>query len=262
MTDQPTRIIRCKNCHTAAPDYLTVCPTCGANLGPQPLPYLSIAVAAVAVVLVVWGALAIVPTVKTQSQRAAQWINPPTETPTPTATATPTLIPTATETPTPTVTPSPTLTATPTATATETPTETPTPEPTRPNAPTATATPLPTPTPRFGSIVILAPEDGVQFTGGQLVELKWEPAGELAENEWYAVRMTWLQNGERAFGGTNTKNTSWVIPAEQYYGKADQGTGRVYEWYVFVERVTVNENGEKVGEPVSEQSETRTFFWP
>jgi len=110
--------------------------------------------------------------------------------------------------------------------------------------------------------VLTDPEDGAQFTSGQEVVLKWEPAGELAEDEWYAVRINWLQNDERAYGGTNTKDTFWVIPTEQYYGLADQGTGRVYEWQVFVEKVTTNAAGEKTGEPVSIPSKTRTFFWP
>ncbi len=263
MTDQQaSRIIRCKNCLAAAPDHLQVCPVCGANLKPHPFPYLSIVLWAVVAIAIIGGAFALAPTVKHQSRQVAEFINPPTPTPTLTATFTPTLIPTATNTPTPTSTPTPTPTTAPTNTATPTPTETPTPEPTRPNLPTATPTATATPTPRFGAIVIVAPDDGVQFTGGQPVILSWEPAGELADDEWYAVRMNWLENGERAFGGTNTKETSWQIPPEQYYGKADQGTGRVYEWYVFVEKVVVNENGEKTGEPMSPPSETRTFFWP
>lgn len=263
MTDQPpTRVIRCKNCRAAVPGHLQVCPVCGANLEPHPFPYLPIVLWAVAAVLIIGGAFAIAPAVKHQTRQVAEFINPPTDTPTPTATFTPTLVPTATNTPTPTQTPSPTPTPTATATATPTPTETPTPEPTRPNLPTSTPTPTATPTPRFSAIIITAPDDGVQFTGGQPVILSWQPAGQLADDEWYAVRMNWLENGERAFGGTNTKETSWQIPREQYYGRADQGTGRVYEWYVFVEKVTQNENGEKIGEPMSPPSETRTFFWP
>ena len=46
-----------------------------------------------------------------------------------------------------------------------------------------------------------------------------------------------------------------------YWGLADEFTGRRYEWYVYVEEVTTNENGRKVGKPVSEVSETLSFLW-
>ncbi len=264
MTEQqqPSRIIRCKYCHTPAPDYLRVCPVCGANLEARPFPYSPIAAGIVVAAVIIWGIIVLAPIAKTQSQRVTQFINPPTETPTPTRTATPTLVPTATNTPTSTRTPIPTATPSPTITPSPTPTETPSPEPTRPNLPTNTPAPTATATPRFGQISIVTPDDGAQFTGGQPVVLQWEPAGDLADDEWYAVRMTWLENGERAFGGTNTKDALWQIPPEQYYGKADQGTGRVYEWHVFVEKVTTDASGKKVGEPMSLNSETRTFFWP
>jgi len=96
----------------------------------------------------------------------------------------------------------------------------------------------------------------------QELVLIWDAAGQLAPDEWYAVRLNWLQNGVRAFGGTNVKETFWIVPPEQYYGLADLGTGRVYEWQVFIEKVTTNQAGEKTGLPVSPPSESRIFFWP
>ena len=96
----------------------------------------------------------------------------------------------------------------------------------------------------------------------QFVVLSWEPAGELAKDEWYAVRISWAENGTLSQrGGNNLKETSWQIPADFYWGKADHESGRAYEWYVYVERVTEADDGEKVGEPVSSFSETRVLYW-
>ncbi len=255
-------IIRCKYCRTSAPARLQVCPTCGANLEAAPFASFKAGLA-IALIVVVFAALAaIIPPLQRQSRQVALWLNPPTKTPTPTITFTPTLMPTAT----PTHTPSPASTATPSPTATPThtptPTETPTPAPTQPNAPTATPSPTATPTPPFGSITLLGPEDSARFEKDRELKLSWEPVGQLADDEWYAVRLNWLQDGVRAYGGTNTKDTFWIIPPEQYYGLADLGTGRVYEWTVFVEKVTTDDTGSTSGAPLSPPTEVRIFFWP
>lgn len=111
--------------------------------------------------------------------------------------------------------------------------------------------------------MLLSPSDGEIFVGRvQFVVLRWQPMGPLAENEWYAVRLSWSENGVSAQrGGNNLKETSWQIPADFYWGKADQETGRAYQWYVYIERVTETEDGQRVGEPVSPVSETRILYW-
>lgn len=263
-TDQP-RIITCKYCNQVSQSTYQICPHCGANLEPKPFPYVSWAAGLVTVGLVIWVFLTLNPVIQEQTESVTNLINPPTETPTATVTHTPTLIPTATPTNTPTNTPTSTSTSTPTntpaPTETSTPTETPTPLPTKPNEPTFTPTPTPTPTPRFKEIILIGPEEGERFEAGHQIELKWESVGPLAENEWYAVRMSWLENNVPAYGGTNTKDTSWLVPKEQYYGKADLGSGRYYEWYVVIERTTTDQSGNKNGSPISDPSETRIFFW-
>jgi hypothetical protein len=110
---------------------------------------------------------------------------------------------------------------------------------------------------------LIGPPDGEIFVGReQYVVLSWEPVGLLADNEWYAVRLSWSENGTLGQrGGNNLKQTSWQIPADFYWGKADQETGRAYEWYVYVERVTETEDGQRVGEPVSPSSKTRVLYW-
>jgi hypothetical protein len=110
---------------------------------------------------------------------------------------------------------------------------------------------------------LIGPADGKIFAGQeQFVLLSWEPAGKLAEDEWYAVRLSWSENGSFSQrGGNNLKGTSWRIPADFYYGKADHETGRAYQWYVYVEQVTEMEDGQRVGEPVSPFSDTRVLYW-
>ena len=85
--------------------------------------------------------------------------------------------------------------------------------------------------------------------------------GPLADNEWYAVRMNWLENGQLSFGGTNIKKNFWIVPPDQYWGLADQSTGRKYEWFVFIEEITTDANGQQIAKPASEVSDTASFLW-
>ena len=91
--------------------------------------------------------------------------------------------------------------------------------------------------------------------------LKWADMGPLADNEWYAVRLSWQQNGQLSFGGTDVKETSWIVPPDLYWGLADQSTGRKYEWFVFIEAITTDANDQQVGQPVSPVSDTGNFLW-
>jgi hypothetical protein len=128
-------------------------------------------------------------------------------------------------------------------------------------APTDTPAATPTPTLRYGKPVLLGPEDGQIFgRDGELV-LKWENIGPLADNEWYAVRLTWLQDGQLSFGGDNIKQNFWIVPPDLYWGLADQSTGRKYEWYVYIEAITTDENGQQVGQAASEVSDSASFLW-
>ena len=85
--------------------------------------------------------------------------------------------------------------------------------------------------------------------------------GPLAPNEFYAVRMNWQQDGQLSYGGTNVKENFWIVPPEAYWGKADEFTGRKYEWYVYIEEITTNDSGQEIGRPISETSETYSFLW-
>ena len=120
---------------------------------------------------------------------------------------------------------------------------------------------MPTPTVRFDEIIILGPDDGQHFETEREVLLEWAPVGPLGKDEWYAVRMNWQEGAAPAFGGTNTQDTFWIVPPEQYYGRANAETNRAYNWHVFVEKATEDNNGDIVNIPISVISEERTFFW-
>ena len=261
------RQIRCKVCGRRAKSTLVICPHCGAMLEAKSRPYVLWGITAVVIIALIFGWFQLSPLMFNKVEEVSLAVNPPTPTPTSTFTQTPTATSTFTPTPTPTETHTPTPTTTPTETPSPTPTLTPTPTETlEPGAPTATPVPptptiTPTPTPRFNQPVLLGPEDGKLFARAEELILRWENMGQLGPDEFYAVRMTWQQDGQLAYGGTNVKDNFWLVPTEQYWGLADEFTGREYEWYVYVEQIATDDSGQQVGRPVSEVSESSTFFW-
>ena len=259
------RIIRCKHCNRPSPNNLKVCIHCGSNLEPKPFSFLGLGLTILITGALFYGYAKITPMIQQTSQEVTNLVNPPTPTPTLTMTHTPTLAPTPTSTNIPTSTPTATPTHTPTPTPTDTATATSTPQPTRaalqPTDTPAPPTPTPTPTVRFAVINLLGPKDGERFERGKELALEWEPVGPLGKDEWYAVRLTWIQEGAAAYGGANTKDTFWIVPPSQYYGLADASTGRKYQWQVFIEKVILDASGQTKGIPISPPGEVRTFLW-
>lgn len=255
--------IRCRVCGRSASGILRTCPHCGAYLEPKSLPFFQIVVGAVVLVALTVGFIQVGPFISNSVEQVALAVNPPTPTATNTATTTPTATLTPMPTPSPTESATPTDTPTITLTPTEVPSPTAVPSDTPVGVPTATGTFTPTPsaTPRFGKPILLGPKDGKLFGHHEEVVLRWENMGPLGPDEWYAVRMSWQQDGQTAFGGHNLKDNFWVVPPDLYWGLADEFTGRTYEWFVFIEEVTTDENGRQVGRPVSEVSDHSTFLW-
>ncbi len=180
----------------------------------------------------------------------------PLETPTLPSTSTATPLPPTNTPSAPTETPTPIVQDTPVPTDTPPPTATPTPEP----APEAGPTPEESPTPaapamKYGAPVLLAPNDGVEFTGINEITLEWEPVGELEADEQYAVRLVYRFNSEVTYGGAQVKEPGWVVPL-QLYQKIDPPENR-YEWFVAVERL--NDDGS--GTAISPESERMSFSW-
>ncbi len=173
---------------------------------------------------------------------------PPTDTPLPPATETPLPLP-------PTDTPVPVPTDTPVPAATDTPT----PEPTSEEIPTPEKTPTleasPTPAMKYKAPKLLEPQQDFEFVGGNTIILRWEPVGELASDEQYAVRMIYPYNGQITYQGGQTKVAEWIIPL-LLYRKIDPPDNR-YEWFVVVERL--NDDGS--GTAISPESEHWHFTW-
>jgi hypothetical protein len=252
--------LRCRSCQRPVPSGLTVCPYCGARLQRSWQRPLQILLTLALLVGPAYLGITYLPRYKAQLEQAwaeAQVLRGRIQPPegaflvTPTFTATPT----ATATPTSTVTPTPTFTPTPVP-----PTETqlpPTMTPTR----QVTLVPTRTPTPRFVAPRLASPEDGLGIRGGGAqIMLRWEPAGSLGDDEWYAVSLRFTAGGVVQYSGTWTKETSWVVPKELYM-KAGQSE-RAFQWDVTVMKQTgTKADGGREGVAVSAPSETRAFFW-
>jgi hypothetical protein len=143
-----------------------------------------------------------------------------------------------------------TATPTPEPPPTDTPVPTNTPQggaPAEPTAPPAPAFKYPAPT-------LLEPKDG-GVVPGRINYFKWEPVGPLADDEWYAVRLVFLQQGQPAYEGDRTKEPVWLVPERLYY-KAD-GPALEYSWFVFVER----QNPDGSTSQLSPESKTHVFRW-
>jgi RNA polymerase subunit RPABC4/transcription elongation factor Spt4 len=250
--------LRCRSCQRLVSSGLAVCPYCGARLRRSWQRPLQVLLTLAILAALVYLGITYLPRYSGQLKQV--WaevqalrgrVRPPEVTflVTPTFTATPT----GTRTPTPTVTPTPTFTWTavpPTETALP-----PTLTPTRRPAPTRT------PTPRFATPRSLSPDNGLEFRGGGTqITLRWEPAGSLAEDEWYALSLRFMAGGIVQYSGTWTKETSWMVPKELYM-KAGESE-RVFEWDVTVMKQTgTKSDGGREGVAVSAPSETRAFFW-
>ena len=273
--------IRCRHCGTASRSDLEVCPGCGERLQRgwlRPILRTIVVVASLAAVLALVLGLALL------IQRAWDLIQPekvvsqvqslpnkmiqvpsltPTLTPsvTPTPTNTPTVTPTPTLTPTPTPTFTPTETPTPTLTATPTPTLTFTPSPTR----RATATPIAptaTPMPTVAPPVPVEPENGSTHSPDATFRLGWTADYTLKPDECFLITIRWTEQGVAATMPLCVQETHWYVQKEGLYGKADQETGRAYNWSVRLARKGIDADGKETYTPFSPPSVEWVFYWP
>jgi len=150
-----------------------------------------------------------------------------TFTPTPEATASPAIAPASTATDTPVNTPTLTLTFV----ALHTPTSTLTPVPTNTPSPTDTPTSTPYPAP-----ILVGPEGGTSFPEGQDVKLVWEWERDLAENEFFEVRIR--LKGEQEFDPMDLVKVPYRIVSASKLTQA--GT---YEWQVAIVSLAGEEKG-------------------
>jgi len=138
---------------------------------------------------------------------------------------------------------------------------TPTPVPT----PTPTPTFTPTPGPPYQAPAPLYPPDRLVIRGSVPVVLNWASVGLLAEDEWYVLRVRYLNPGERAphrLPLVWTKATSWRLPGE--LRPPVEAAPRLFMWDVAV----VHHPGADLprweispDELLSAPGTTRYFYW-
>jgi hypothetical protein len=250
---------RCPRCKGEIRVGLAVCPHCGEELARRRIPWRLIGpvLGVVLAAILTYVLLSIVPIPISLPLIAA----PPSPTPTevilpPTATPTDTpRPPTAVPTPTSTFTPVITVTATITTTATTTPLGSP--------LPTETPTVTPTEIPRFRYAAprLLGPEDGAEFTGGgTVIELRWEAVETLGEDEWYQIRLSYVNKKNEQFDEVVRWAKDRDIPLRldpSYYDDLSPNE-REIGWEV---TIVWDPEGDQIGQPISPPSETWTFFW-
>lgn len=196
------------------------------------------------------------PTEKPTQEPAIRPTKLPTEEPTQEPTIKPAIIPTEVPTQEPITEPTTAPTEVPTQSPTTEPTTIPTQLPPSTSSPTVIPSgPTPTPTLEYAAPILVSPETEVRIPANEEVLLKWNPVGTLAENERYAIRLIFVENGEHKWDGHQMRSTSWVLPRDFLY-RVD-GPEFKFEWFVFVEKV--EENGQTV--PISSNSEIRVFYW-
>ena len=64
---------------------------------------------------------------------------------------------------------------------------------------------------KYNAPVLLEPEDGYAFIQGNTIVLRWEPVGELAPDEQYAVRMVYSFQNAPTYQGANIKESDVAI---------------------------------------------------
>ena len=163
-----------------------------------------------------------------------------------------------TSTPTPTSTLAQAVIPVPIPTSTSTPVPTPQP-PTPTNTPRLpTSTPVPTIPALLSAPGLLEPKNGIYVDRGDV--LRWGPVKELGPDEYYVVEITFSHGEATWYDGGWVKETTWTVP--NYFGPPHSSTG-LYNWNVIVmKRTGTDANGKPIGESISRQSQTWSFYCP
>jgi cellulose synthase (UDP-forming) len=149
----------------------------------------------------------------------------------------------------------PTATARPMLPTAPAPSPSPTAVLTRPPTIVPSPTLRPTPTMKYAAPTLLEPTYKFMFNAGNTLVLHWQPVGELAADEQYAVRLVYRFQDEVIYRGHQVKQPEWVVPP-WLFSQVD-GPAHNYDWFVFVERV----NADGSTTMISPQSEIRNFTW-
>jgi len=108
---------------------------------------------------------------------------------------------------------------------------------------------------------LLAPADGQEFAGsGETITLDWQPVAMLGEDEWYEIRLSYVnKNGEtvdEVVAWAKNEDIAW--PLDPAYFDALSLDERGIGWEI---TIVWDPDGDGLGQPVSPPSEIWVFDW-
>jgi len=153
-------------------------------------------------------------------------------------------------------------TAKPGATTTTTPGTTATQAPT---SPAPTLTPRPSATPKYAAPILSEPPYGVSISWSYKALLIWQPVGDLAEDEYYCVRLDAYRESDQSpwYGDyVFTKDSSFLAGdafLAPFHPPKSQGRANVYWWVSVVRKTGEDQAGKPVGVEISPPSDKWLF---
>jgi LysM repeat protein len=126
--------------------------------------------------------------------------------------------------------------------------------------PTAGPTPTATNPPPYQAPSLLLPEDGEPFTAANdTIALQWSSVGTLRSDEYYAVTIEDVTEGEGRKIVEYVTDTKFVVPTSF---RPNSTVPHVIRWTVLVVRQTgSSEDGDAIYQPAGNVSNPRTFIW-
>jgi len=126
--------------------------------------------------------------------------------------------------------------------------------------PTAGPTPTPTTPPPYQAPSLLLPADGAPFTAANdTIALQWSSVGTLRSDEYYAVSVEDVTEGEGRRLVDYVTDTKFIIPTNF---RPNSSVPHILRWTVMVVRQTGSSaDGQAIYQPAGNVSNPRTFIW-
>jgi len=126
--------------------------------------------------------------------------------------------------------------------------------------PTAGPTPTATNPPPYQAPSLLLPADGAPFTAANdTIALQWSSVGTLRSDEYYAVTIEDVTEGEGRRLVDYVTDTKFIVPSSF---RPSSSVPHVLRWTVLVVRQTGSSaDGEAIYQPAGNVSNPRTFIW-
>jgi LysM repeat protein len=126
--------------------------------------------------------------------------------------------------------------------------------------PTAGPTPTATNPPPYQAPSLLLPADGAPFTAANdTIALQWSSVGTLRSDEYYAVTVEDVTEGEGRRLVDYVTDTKFIVPASF---RPSSSVPHVLRWTVLVVRQTGSSaDGQAIFQPAGNVSNPRTFIW-